>query len=65
MAEQGEWEVCGQPTTQSALPQLLSPVLGKTKPLGVLVTQSMATLLSAILEQTDDLKSFANRVLHL
>ena len=64
-AEQGEWEVYGLPTTQSAFPQLMSSVMGKAKPLGVHIIQTMGSLLSAILEQTDDLKKSANRVLHL
>ena len=58
MTEQGEWDACGQPTTQSAPPppppQLMSPMTGKSKPLGVPVTQNMASLLSTILEQMDD-----------
>ena len=65
MAEQGEWKVCGLPTTQSALPQIMSPVIGTSKPLIVPVMQTMASLLSAILDQTVDLKNlYANRVLH-
>ena len=66
MEEHGEWEVCGLLTTQSALPHVMSPAMGKSKPLGIPVTQNMASLLSAILEQTDDFKkSSANRVLHI
>ena len=34
----------------------MSPVISKLKPLGVPVTQNMANVLSAILQQMDDLK---------
>ena len=41
-----EWEVCGLPATESALPQLMSPITVKTKPLGVSITQTMVSLVS-------------------
>ena len=44
----------------------MSPVVSRPKPLGVPVTQNMANLLTAILQQTDDLKKLSvNKVLHL
>ena len=57
MADPGEWEECGLLPMQSLLPQVMSPVISKPKPLVVPVTQSMANLLYAILQQTDDLKT--------
>ena len=44
----------------------MSPVISRPKPLEVPATQNMANLLTAILQQMDDLKkSSVNKVLHL
>ena len=64
MAEQGEWVECVQPSAQSALPQLMSNMVAKSGGLGVPVTQTIANLLTTIMEHKDDLKgSSVNKVL--
>ena len=66
MAKQEEWEVFDPPTTQSALLNTCLPQLVSLAHWGVPITQAIASLLVAILEQTDDLKkSSAYKVLHL
>ena len=55
MAKQGEWEVFDMPASQSALPQHMSTVMSKTNMLGFPIIQAMASLLGAILKQTDHL----------
>ena len=66
MADHGEWVECVQPPSQSALLQEMSTSVAASGGLGVLVTQSVACLLDAIMEHKGNLKElFINKVLRM
>ena len=64
MADHGEWVECVQPPSQSALPQMSSTSVAASAGLGVPVMQSVASLLTVIMEHKGDLKgSSINKVI--
>ena len=66
MVTQGEWVECVQATTQSALPQDKTTPMASSKSLGVPITETIASLLSAIFAHRSDLKgSSVNRVIKI
>ena len=66
MVDHGEWVECVQPPPPSALPIRMTNMVASSRGLGFPVTQSVAALLTAIMEHKGDLKgSSINKVLRV